>query len=169
MFAQENDFSSALSMLKDFGNTGSSIVVEDEMITIVSNRTTTEQISSVVAAGMMGEDGKDERREVLDVLQQIGEKTKAYFEKNKKWPASLADLGYTPKDMPAAKDGDGKTQAIVFLPPKADANPEDYNALLAYFPSTDFGRLAVSLSGTAYTWSESQFLSSLSKYNTATK
>ena len=71
--------------------------------------------------------------------------------------------------MPAAKDGDGKTQAIVFLPPKADASPEDYNALLAYFPSTDFGRLAVSVGGTAWSWSESQFLSSLSKYNTATK
>jgi hypothetical protein len=165
MFAQENDFSAALALLKNFGNTGSSMVVEDDVMTFVSNRTGSEQIAAVLAAAAVGEDGRDERREILDMLREIGDRTKAFRENNKKWPASLAELGYTAKDMPAAKDSDGKTQAIVFLPPKATTTPDDGNELLAYFPSSDFGRLAVAVSGMAWSWSESQFLSALARYN----
>jgi hypothetical protein len=169
MFAGENSFTAALSLLKDFGNTGSSIVVEDDIITFVSNRTTAEQIGSVIAAGAMGEDGRDERREILDQLNEIGSRTKAFYEKNKKWPASLAELGYSAKEMPSAKDSEGKPHAIVFLPPKPTATLDDWQGLLAYFPSNDFGRLAVSVAGTAWSWSEADFLSALAKYNTATK
>jgi hypothetical protein len=165
MFAQENDFATALSFLKDFGNTGTSIVVEDDMMIAVSNRTTSEQISAVVAAAALSEDGDDDRRKILDQLTEISEKTKAYREKNGKWPASLTDLGYTAKDMPAAKDMDGKSHPLVFLPPKADADPNDYRALLAYFPSSDYGRLAASVAGGARSWSESDFLTALAKYN----
>jgi hypothetical protein len=166
LFAQENDFAAALSMLKDFGNSGSSMVVEDEMITIVSNRSGSEQVSAMLAAAAVGEDGGDERSDILAQLTEIGNRTRAYREKNNKWPASLADLGYSPKEMPAAKDQDGKTHAIVFLPPKADANPDDYRSLLAYFPSTDYGRLAVSLGqGSAWRWSESDFITALARYN----
>ena len=71
--------------------------------------------------------------------------------------------------MPAAKDADGKQQAIVFLPPKPGATLDDWQALLAYFPSTDFGRLAVSPNGTARNWSESDFLTALTQYNTVKK
>ena len=56
-----------------------------------------------------------------------------------------------------------------FWAPKIDINPDDWNALLAYFPSTDFGRLAVSPNGTARRWAESDFLTALSRYNTPVK
>jgi len=167
MFAQENDFAAALSFLKDFGNTGTSVVVEDDLMVMVSNRSGSEQVSTIIAAAAMGDEGRDDRREIIDQLTEIGNRTKAFHEKNKKWPASLTDLGYTAKEMPSAADMDGKVHAMVFLPPKADADANDSRALLAYFPSADYGRLAVSVSGNAWRWSESDFLTALSKYNSA--
>lgn len=169
MFSQENDFSAALSLLKDFGNVGSSITVEDDMITVIGNRTAAEQVGTIIAAAAVGEAGRDERSEIIDQLREIGERTKAFREKNKKWPASLAELGYTEKDMPGARDSEGKMQAIVFLPPKEGASPDDYQGLLAYYPSADFGRLAVSLSGAAWSWSESDFIGALARYNSPGK
>jgi hypothetical protein len=165
MFASENDFATALPFLKDFGTTGTSVVVEDDLLISVSNRSASEQISTVLTAAAMGEDGADERRAIIEQLTEIGTRTKASQEKNKKWPAALTDLGYTAKDMPGAKDLAGKQQSIVFLPPKGDANPDDYRTLLAYFPSSDYGRLAVSVGGNAWRWSESDFLTALAKYN----
>jgi hypothetical protein len=169
LFASENDFAAAFSLLKDFGNTGTSIIVDDDMMTVISNRTTAEQISTMIAAAALGEDGGDERGAIIEKLTEIGTRTKAYREKNKKWPASLADLGYGPKDMPSAKDLDGKDHTIVFLPPKEGADPDDFRGLLAYFPSSDYGRLAVSIAGSAWRWSESDFITALAKYNTPAK
>ncbi len=167
IFSNENSFATALSFLKDFGAFGSSITATDDTVVVTSNRAPGQFMSIMMTGGMMHESSAGQRREVIAKLDEIGQKTRAFYEKNKKWPASLADLGYAPDKMPSAVDSEGKTFPIVFLPPKPETPAEGgYKDLLAYWQSNEFGRLCVNTMGTSWSWSESDFLSALQRYNT---
>jgi len=65
---------------------------------------------------------------------------------------------------------------IVFLPPKGEFPKEGSEEvafygkggsriLLAYWDSSDMGRLAVALDGGTWGWSESEFIGALRRYN----
>jgi hypothetical protein len=169
MFSGSSDFGAALGLLKGVGAVGVAMNAEDDKLTVTYNRAPGQFINMMIGAGLAGDDGGDQVSAVKSTLNDIGMKTKAYREKNKKWPKSLADLGYEGGKAPTFPDEDGKPKPIVFLPPKADAEQGDWNTMLAYWECLDFGRIVLSTGGTSTTWSESRFQSALAAYNTPPK
>jgi hypothetical protein len=165
IFSDSGQFGAALSALKGVGAIGWSMVAEEDSLTTVYNRAPGQMIGIMMGAGAMGDDARDEKAVVLDALREIGSRTGSYKEKNKKFPASLADLGYEAGKAPTFPDEKGKQRPIVFLPPM-NAH-EGWTMPLAYWDCPDFGRLVVSVDGYASMWSESRFQAALAKYNTA--
>ncbi|HYC76882.1 MAG TPA: hypothetical protein VEI02_04555, partial [Planctomycetota bacterium] len=166
MFADGSEFGAAFGLLKDLGSIGAATTVEDDRVTITYNRAPGQFIGMMIGAAAIGEDARDETAKVRDALAEIARKTNEFAQQHKKWPASLADLGYGGGKTPTFPDEDGKPKAIVFLPPKVAVGEGGYGDLLAYWDCSDYGRLAVDLSGYASTWSESRFLTAFAQYNT---
>lgn len=112
----------------------------------------------------------------MAALTEVGTRTRNFAKSKKAWPKSMADLGYTANNMPSFPDGEGKMKPIVFLPPKGEFPKEGSEEvafygkggsriLLAYWDSSDMGRLAVALDGGTWGWSESEFIGALRRYN----
>jgi hypothetical protein len=164
IFGQSGEFSAAFSFLKDWGAIGAAATAEDDKLVVTFNRAPGQIVGLMMGAGIAGEDNRDQQSAVRAALVDIGVKTKAFKEKNKVWPKSLAELGFEAGKAPSFADEDGKSKPIVFLPPKGD--PENgWDVMLAYWDSADSGHLVLNLDGYATIWSESRFLTGLSKYN----
>lgn len=176
IFASAPGLSGSLSFLKGTQAIGIAAVATDTTVTITSNRATGQLWGIFAGAGAASEGDREGREGIMAALTEVGTRTRNFAKSKKAWPKSMADLGYTANNVPSFPDGEGKMKPIVFLPPKGEFPKEGSEEvafygkggsriLLAYWDSSDMGRLAVALDGGTWGWSESEFIGALRRYN----